>query len=253
MSYWQALLKDSKYIDAGAYFRPELIPDSLPVHFRIEKETLCPKLSKDITTASFMNAVWAIFLSQILNQNDVIFGRLVNGRNAAIPGIEEVVGSYINIVPVRVDVKSHHTLMELILAVQEQFICLGEADSLGFNDIFQNCTDWPAGSKIYSCTQHQIIDEDLAFEIEGFTGRLRRFENRRRLPYFLYMISFPRGTKLGVQIFAHSHMMAPEIAQGLLDSFCPLVEKLAAGLDASSPIVSLVDGFEAPRLQRQEP
>jgi len=73
-----------------------------------------------------MSAVWAIFLSQILNQNDVIFGRLINGRNAAIPGIEEVVGSYINIVPVRVDVKSHHTLMELILAVQEQLSALAK-------------------------------------------------------------------------------------------------------------------------------
>ena len=197
-----------------------------------------------------MSAAWAVFLSQILKEDEVVYGRLVNGRNSGIPAIEEVVGSCINIVPVRVNISSHQTTTELVLSVQDQFISLGEADSLGFRDAVESCTDWPVGSKIYSCTLHQNIDEDLAFEIEGFTGRLRRFENHRRLPFFLYMISFPRGDKLGVQIFAHSHMTTPETSQALLDSFCPVVEKLAAGLDASSPIADLVNGIETLRLQR---
>lgn len=181
-SYWHKLLRGSKYTDVGAFLLPKTIPDSIPVHFRIENEIPFPKVPTGITIASFMSAVWAVFLSHILKENEIVYGRLVNGRNSAIPGIEEVVGSCINIVPVRVDLSSYKSTTELVLSVQEQFILLGEADSLGFKGVVENCTDWPAGSKIYSCTQHQNIDEDLAFNIGGFTGRLRRFENPRRLP-----------------------------------------------------------------------
>lgn len=63
------------------------------------------------------------------------------------------------------------------------------------------------------------------------------------------MISFLRGDKLGVQIFAHSHMTTPEAAQALLDGFCPLVEQLAAGLDVPSPLADILNGIEIPRLE----
>ena len=84
---------------------------------------------------------------------------------------------------------SFQNTTDLIDSVEEQLI-LDEADSPGFRDVIGKCTDWPTGSKFFSCTQHQNFDEELAFEVECFTGRLRRFENHRRLPYFLYIISF---------------------------------------------------------------
>ena len=248
ISYWHEILKGSKYTNVGVKFLPKAVTDSTPIPFRIETEITFPKTPMGITIASFMSAAWALFLSQILEEDEVIYGRLVNGRNSAILGIEEIVGSCINIVPVRVNLASFRTTTELVVSIQEQFISLGEADSLGFKDVIENCTDWPAGSRIFSCTQHQNIDENLAFEIEGYTGRLRRFENHRRLPCFLYMISFQRGDKLGVQIFAHSHMMTLKMAQALLDSFCPMVDKMAASLEISSSITDLMNDVEGLKL-----
>jgi hypothetical protein len=80
ISYWQKLLKGSKHTDVGVNFLPKTILDSMPVPFRIENEIAFPKTHTGITTASFMSATWAVFLSRIL---------------------KEVVGSCINIVPVR--------------------------------------------------------------------------------------------------------------------------------------------------------
>ncbi|KAA8575943.1 hypothetical protein EYC84_006108 [Monilinia fructicola] len=240
--YWRNLLYKSKYTNFAEHF-PISSSDSRPVAFRVGKETTFPEIPIGITVASFMSAAWAIFLSQLLGKEEVIYGQLVNGRNAALPNIEEVVGSCINIVPVRVDLSSHRTLAELAFAVQEQFIALGDSDSLGFRDIIDSCTDWPAGSRLFSCTQHQNIEEDVAFETEGFTSRLQRFNNPRRLPYFFFMISFPRGDRLGLQIFAHSHMTTPETAEILLDKFLPVIEKLAAGLKNSVSIDNLVQNI----------
>ena len=238
LSYFQKLLKDAKYTDFGTHFLPQTILGSIPVFFRIENEIPFPKTPTGITTASFMSAAWAVYLSQFLKEDDVVYGQLVNGRNASIPGVEEIIGCCINIVPVRVNLALYTSTTELVRSVQSQFIALGEADSLGFTDAIENCTEWPPGSKIYSCSIYQNIDEDLVFEIgdERFRCRLCQFENHRRLPYFLYVISLPRGDKLGVQVVTHSHMMTIEKAQALLNSFCPLVEKLAADLNSSASI-----------------
>jgi hypothetical protein len=226
MSYWRKMLNGAKYTDFGARFLPKQISGSISVPFRIENEISFPKVPPDITLASFMSAAWALFLSHLLNQDEVIYGRLISGRNAALPAVEEIVGCCINVVPVRVSLGPNVAARDVVQSVQEQFVAVGEADTLGFRDVVHNCAGWPTGAKIYSCTMHQNVNEDLEFEIEGFTGRLRRFENHRRLPLFLYMISFPRGNKLGVQIYAHSHMISIETARALLDDFCPVVEKL---------------------------
>lgn len=231
MSYFKNLLKGAKYTDMKSHFLPNQIPSTIPIPYRIENEILSPKIPPDITPASFMSAAWGLFLSQLLNQDEVIYGRLLNGRNASVPGIEELVGCCINVVPVRVT-PSRFSAKQLVQSVQAQFGALAEADSFGFEEVIQNCTDWPTGARIYSCTMHQNVDEDLAFEMDGwFIGQLRRFENDRRLPFFMYMISFPRGERLGVQIYAHSHMLSVERATELLEGFCPVVERLAAALE----------------------
>ena len=241
IAYWQRLLKGSKYTDIGAHFFPRTISDPVPVPFRLEKELRSPPLPACITKGSFMCAAWAVCLARTMQEDNIICGQLVNGRNSAIFSADEIIGPCINIVPVRVQLTSHRDMLELVRSVQEKFISLGEADSLGFRDIVENCTDWPKGSKIFVCAVHQNIEEEQAFETEGFTSCIRRFENPHRLPICLYMFSFPRGDKMNVQIFTHSHMIDRETAQELLNSFCSCVEKMAAGLNL--PLAELLDSI----------
>ena len=55
-----------------------------------------------ITLASLFYSVWGLLLQKYNNTDDVIFGTTVSGRNANIPGIEEVVGLFINTPPLRI-------------------------------------------------------------------------------------------------------------------------------------------------------
>lgn len=223
-----------------------------PVPFRIQREIRCPDLPSHITVASFLSAVWAIFLAQSLDVSDVLFARLVSGRNVALPSMEEVVGCCINMVPVRVCVKPDTPASEVVVDVQEQFVAMGEAESMGFWDLVRECCA-PAGdggttdgwsssatapyspdgnaAPVYTCTMHANVDESLSFEMEdGFVGRLQRFENEKRLPFFLYLVTYPRGDRLGVEIYAHSLMLSTQDARALLEKFCPLIESVAEKL-----------------------
>ncbi|KAF1361541.1 acetyl-CoA synthetase-like protein [Lizonia empirigonia] len=241
MKYWRETLQGVRPLEPAFLSTPAPI-DSRPRSFRVEKEMAFPTLSASITVGSFMSAAWAVFLARLLRrgsaraEGDVIYGQLVSGRNSAVPGIEDMVGCCINVIPLRIGLATlaSSTMADIARSVQEQLVSVGDADSLGFQDLLDNCDIWPAGHKIVSCAQHQNVETRPAFEMDGTARQLRRFENPDRLPVFLYLVSYPRGKDLGVQIFAHTHIVTADMARALLEEFCPLVEKLSAMLKMES-------------------
>ncbi|MCP4148658.1 MAG: AMP-binding protein, partial [bacterium] len=57
---------------------------------------------KKITPAAFFYTAWGILLQKYNNSSDVIFGTTISGRSAKVKGIEEMVGLFINTLPLRV-------------------------------------------------------------------------------------------------------------------------------------------------------
>jgi tyrocidine synthetase-3 len=76
-------------------------------------EQLAQKLK--VTTASIFYTTWGLLLQKYSNTNDVLFGTPVSGRNAKIKDIEDIVGLFINTIPLRYTKQSGNTISELIL------------------------------------------------------------------------------------------------------------------------------------------
>src|SRR5690606_13436999 len=64
---------------------------------------------RGLTLAAVIHYAWAIWLAARLNTNDVVFGTTVSGRPADIPGVEHIVGMFINNLPVRVQLDHNDT------------------------------------------------------------------------------------------------------------------------------------------------
>jgi amino acid adenylation domain-containing protein/non-ribosomal peptide synthase protein (TIGR01720 family) len=62
---------------------------------------LCATLG--VTESTFFHVAWAALLARYNNTNDVVFGSVVSGRPAELEGIENMVGLFINTIPVRVN------------------------------------------------------------------------------------------------------------------------------------------------------
>ncbi|MCK4259871.1 MAG: amino acid adenylation domain-containing protein, partial [Halanaerobiales bacterium] len=67
-----------------------------------------------ITTASIIYTVWGILLQRYNNTKDVVFGTTVSGRSADIKGLEDMVGLFINTVPLRVMSDSKKSAISLL-------------------------------------------------------------------------------------------------------------------------------------------
>ncbi len=75
-----------------------------PVTFSVDKKDRLDKFVRKhkITTASLLYGAWGLLLQKYTGNSDVILGTTVSGRSARIKGIEEIVGLFINTIPLRV-------------------------------------------------------------------------------------------------------------------------------------------------------
>ncbi|MCL1918567.1 MAG: amino acid adenylation domain-containing protein [Peptococcaceae bacterium] len=89
-------------------------------------ESTCAKYS--VTVNTLVEAAWGLLLQKYNATNDVIFGKVVSGRNAEIEGIEDMVGLFINTVPVRVAAGKEETLITLLGNLQKQALDGNEHD-----------------------------------------------------------------------------------------------------------------------------
>ncbi|MFD9078734.1 non-ribosomal peptide synthetase [Streptomyces erythrochromogenes] len=66
-----------------------------------------------------VHSAWAVALGGLLHDRDVVFGSTVSGRDADVPGIEDMVGLFINTVPVRARWTAETTARDLLASVRE--------------------------------------------------------------------------------------------------------------------------------------
>ncbi|KAK2038964.1 hypothetical protein LZ31DRAFT_599213 [Colletotrichum somersetense] len=119
-----------------------------------------------VTAATVIYAGWACVLSSLTGATDVVFRRLVSGRNSAnAGGFHNVVGPCINYVPVRAkfgDAEERQVLADL----QEQYISGLQHETLGPSKIVDQCTDWPAASVFGSTVHYQNVGEEPLFSLD---------------------------------------------------------------------------------------
>ncbi|MGG1642432.1 non-ribosomal peptide synthase/polyketide synthase [Paenibacillus sp. NRS-1782] len=88
-----------------------------------------------VTMNTLMQAAWGIVLQRYNRSQDVVFGSVVSGRPAEIPGIESMIGLFINTVPVRVQAEGSDTFSHVMKRQQELYLAGHAYDSYPLYEI----------------------------------------------------------------------------------------------------------------------
>ena len=146
-----------------------------PARVPIVPEQIVLSLSESLTTAltqqarrqgltlnTFMQAAWAILLGRLTGRDDVVFGVTVAGRPPEIAGIENMVGLFINTLPLRIKLPANKPLLALLREVQDnqsrlmthQHLGLAEIQALaGLGELFDTLVvfeNYPVDTSSYS-------------------------------------------------------------------------------------------------------
>ena len=99
-----------------------------------------------VTLNTLVQVAWAILLGRYSGEDDVVFGVNTSGRNVPIPGIETMMGLFINSLPLRVRLKG--ALPTLLHAIQSQQQQDNQYAYTSLADI-QRWSDIPGGMALF--------------------------------------------------------------------------------------------------------
>ncbi|KAL4751934.1 hypothetical protein BDW72DRAFT_192444 [Aspergillus terricola var. indicus] len=77
---------------------------------------------ESVTVANLVLAAWALVLREFTRTEDVCFGYLSAGRDAPVPGIQDAVGIYINMLCCRVQFTASQSFADIYRKVQADFL-----------------------------------------------------------------------------------------------------------------------------------
>ncbi|NDK88465.1 amino acid adenylation domain-containing protein [Gordonia desulfuricans] len=89
----------------------------------------------EVTANTSIQVAWALVLSAMTGRTDVVFGNTVSDRPAHIPGIERMVGLFINTLPVRVRLDPAESIVELLARTQTEQAALLDHRHVGLAEL----------------------------------------------------------------------------------------------------------------------
>ena len=127
ISFWEKVLADYENETCiMPLYPPKRDGNEMAKKSTAISQDLCAKLKQlsslnNLTMSQIIETAWAVTLAQYSFTDDVVFGKIVSGRDFdEIPNIQKVLGVFINSVPVRVKFVDTETVKDLLETVKRQ-------------------------------------------------------------------------------------------------------------------------------------
>ncbi|MFJ4851778.1 MULTISPECIES: amino acid adenylation domain-containing protein, partial [unclassified Streptomyces] len=188
--------------------REPVLPEQLDIELTEELTTALTTTARTtgITLNTLLQATWAILLARMTGKQDIVFGATVSGRPAELPGVENMIGLFINTQPVRTRLDPADTLTTLLTRIQDQQTALIAHQHTQLADI-QRIT---GHSELFDTTvvyENYPLDNDALTQLApGIT--VTDIQGRDATHYPLGLVALPgRRLRLGLSyrpdLFTH--------------------------------------------------
>jgi amino acid adenylation domain-containing protein/non-ribosomal peptide synthase protein (TIGR01720 family) len=183
-----------------------------------------------VTLGTLVQGAWALLLSRCTGEDDVLFGATVSGRPAELEGAEEIVGLFINTLPVRVRLRPEATLGEWLAELQRGQV---EAREYEYSPLVE-VRKWsavPSGRPLFeSLVVFENLPVDPAVD-EGAGGiagvRVRSNLHRNQTNFPLSLVAHA-GAQLTLEISHDRARVDAEAAERLAGHLETLLEGMVA-------------------------
>ncbi|HEX2271544.1 MAG TPA: amino acid adenylation domain-containing protein, partial [Pyrinomonadaceae bacterium] len=258
--FWRGLLKgfDSP-TSLGTYKLPDEKPDpsadsgERTIKLSPEATTRLESLSRQyqLTLNTFLQGAWGLLLSRYSGESDVVFGATVSGRPADLEGVENMLGLFINTLPVRVKTDPEQMTLTWLKELQEQQVEARQYEHTPLMAI-QSWSEVQRGS---------LFESILAFENYPVNGpaasrpRSTNFEMPdiklfQRTNYPLSLMAWPAGPNLAVQL-AYDSRFDTATVDRMLHHLEVLLENILTTPEQKLREVSLLTAAERRQLLTQ--
>ncbi|WP_344820456.1 amino acid adenylation domain-containing protein [Actinoplanes cyaneus] len=185
---------------------------------------------RQVTLNTIVQAGWAVLLAHLTGRTDVVFGTTVSGRPAQVAGVEDMIGFFINTLPVRVPLDPAQTwtgLLERIRAdqaglLEHQHLPLSDIQRLaGIGELFDTLTIF----------ESYPLDTDALHSSTGAAGLRMTDVTGDDAPHYPLTLAVAPDERLRLGLAYRTDVFDPPAAEEILDRFGALLAELAAAPD----------------------
>lgn len=253
IAYWKKLLED---YDQVADIKPMEKPDSVLKQVDRKKLTLNAEMSKKIeqlaseskvTVNSLIEAAYGIILQNYNFTEDVVYGKIVSGRNVEVRGIENIVGMFINTIPVRVKISDNTTVRELLTKLKEQANESSYYDYCSLAEI-QAQTEQKSNliKVLYAFENYYVNEEKLNQDEDGLQFIIE--SGREQTNYALTLSAYMESGSIVFDLLYNQNIFAEEEITGILEKLQRVLEQFIQKPDGKAADVDVITDQERARI-----
>jgi non-ribosomal peptide synthetase component F len=201
-----------------------------------------------LTLSTLLLGAWALLLRRYSGQSDVVFGVVVSGRPAELPGVESMVGLFINTLPARVTVPASAPLASFLSRVQARQAEREQHAASPLVEI-QRWSAVPRGQPLLESLvifDNYPIYASLEEGLDGVMIRDARFAESTGYP--LTVVGIP-GPALGLRILFDPGRFRSAAVERVLRHLATLLERMGEGLDRDVGEIDMITADERAALR----
>jgi amino acid adenylation domain-containing protein/non-ribosomal peptide synthase protein (TIGR01720 family) len=200
-----------------------------------------------ITLNTLVQGAWAILLASLTGRQDVLFGTTVSGRPPAIPGVDSIVGIFINTLPVRVRLCPRATLRQVLTGLQDRQAALLDYHHHGLAEIHRATGLTVLFDTVVVFESYPIDGVDIceANTTAGITITGISSTNGSHYPLGVAATAHPR---LQVALQYQRHLFDRSTIEGIATRFARILRQVAVDTDVPVGLVDVLEPAERNRL-----
>ncbi|GMU11502.1 non-ribosomal peptide synthetase [Corallococcus caeni] len=180
-----------------------------------------------LTLNTLVQAAWALVLARHADTSDVVFGATVAGRPSDLPGVDSMLGMFINTLPVRVRLDGHAAVVPWLQQLQSQQVELRHHEHSPLVQV-QGWSEVPRGTPLFETL---LVFENYPVDSTVETGAkrldVRDFHAFERTNYPLTAVAAP-GRELLLKLAHETPRFDDATARALLGQWRRALEGLVA-------------------------
>ena len=193
-----------------------------------------------LTMNTILQGAWGLLLSRFSGEEDVVFGATVSGRSGQFAGVEEMLGLFINTLPVRVAVRKRQEVANWLRDLQDQ---QAEARQYEYTPLLE-AQRWSGIDRGQQLFESLMIFQNYPTNrsTEGMEINLIQAYERTNYPLSI-MVS--AGRTLEMELTYDSHRFERESIRRIIEHFSALLKEIT--VDPDRPVAELFTLGEAER------
>ncbi|WP_167402601.1 non-ribosomal peptide synthetase [Micromonospora viridifaciens] len=184
-----------------------------------------------VTLNTVVQGAWAVLVGSLTGRDDVVFGATVAGRPAELPGVETMVGLFINTVPVRVRLDPAEPVTAVLAGLQERQTALQPHQHLGLPDIQRLAGHGELFDTLVVFENYPV--DPAVLDLAGTGLAVRGVHGLDATHYPLTLVLVP-GDRLGLRLEYRPDLIDETTAGALLERMHRLLADIAA--EPSAPV-----------------